>query len=230
MTLSERTAAAIRQRILELTPGYGPADRLYPARLSEDLGVSITPIREALKILEVEGLVSVSPRRGARVSSVSEGELHDLQAVQSGLELLALDIMPDPSLISDVDDLATILADSDAALAVGDLAACRDLSDDFHRRIVSRARNTPLQNLYDLLLRQSLILELYYPRASPDVAASIDEHRRVIQAMKTGDVEKVRAALKRHWQGTGKRLNRIYTTEMAPSERGAPTRGSGSTP
>ena len=68
--LAERTAEVIRQRILTLAPGFQPGDRLYPGKLAELLDVSVTPIREALKLLAAEGLVEFSPRRGASVTAL----------------------------------------------------------------------------------------------------------------------------------------------------------------
>src|SRR5947207_13095747 len=89
-TLPERTAEVIRQRILTLPPGYRPGDRLYPGKIAEDLDVSVTPIREALKLLASEGLVEFSPRRGASVSRYSAAELRDIISVQADLETLAI--------------------------------------------------------------------------------------------------------------------------------------------
>jgi hypothetical protein len=64
-TLATGTADIIRQHILNLSPGFRPVDRLYPLKLAQDLSVSVTPIRAALKLLAAEGLVEFSPRRGA---------------------------------------------------------------------------------------------------------------------------------------------------------------------
>ncbi len=222
-TLPERTAAAIRERVLALQPGFGPGERLYPGRLSKDLGVSVTPIREAFKILEVEGLVSISPRRGAVVANTSPAELREMQAVQAGLEYLAFDLMPDPAAITEADDLAALVAAADEALARGDIAACRNLSNAFHRGMVARSKNGQLQSLYDLLLRQAVIMEIYYPRQFSHVAVSIGEHHTIVGAMRSGRIGDVVEALRAHWAGTTGRLGNLFAA-TGPASRFTPSR------
>src|SRR5450432_2932332 len=88
-TVADRTAEVLRQRILAQTPGFLPGQRLFPVTLADELGVSATPVLQALDRLAANGLVDVIPRRGTYVAQLSMHDLDDLQSVRAGLELLA---------------------------------------------------------------------------------------------------------------------------------------------
>jgi DNA-binding GntR family transcriptional regulator len=208
-TLPERTAEVIRQKILGLAPGYRPADRLYPSRVAADVGVSVTPIREALKVLAVNGFVVFSPRRGVRVVNPSERELRDLMAVQEGLELLALRFAGQSGRQAAVGELQGNVEANNAALERGDIGECRSLSSEFHRRLVAQSLNGPLINLYGSLLNQTRILDLYYPRALADVQAAAEEHRAIVVALRKGFAP-AQDRLTAHWQGTLRRFGQTY--------------------
>jgi DNA-binding GntR family transcriptional regulator len=203
LTLPERTAQLLRARILAQTPGYEPGERLLLARLSADLGVSITPIREALKSLDSDGLVVTTPRLGVRVANPSEQDLLDLLVVQEGMEILALQLAADTA---PIEELREAFVQGLAALEGGDIARCRALSTTFHRHLVRRSGNGPLAELYAVLLARAQILDVFYPRERLDIEASIEEHRRLLDSLERGSRLEVELALRNHWAGTRERL------------------------
>jgi DNA-binding GntR family transcriptional regulator len=175
--------------------------------------VSVTPIREGLKILAGEGLVAISPRHGATVASVSDGELRSLQVVQEGLEHLALDLLGGEWQSDRTEEFEALVVAAEKALGREDIPACRDLSESFHQKLIELSGNSHLMDMYNLVLRKSQIMDLYYPRAIGDIAASIDEHRSLVAAMRTGNVGSVGSILRAHWRGT---VGRLEVTHPRP--------------
>lgn len=211
-TLPERTAQLLRARILAQTPGYEPGERLLLARLSADLGVSITPIREALKSLDGDGLVVTTPRLGVRVANPSEEDLLDLLVVQEGMEVLALQLAADAAPIAGLRDAFDAGV---AALEMGDTARCRVLSTEFHMDLIRRSGNGPLADLYAVLQARAQILDVFYPRERHDIEASIGEHRRLLDSLERGGRLEVELALRNHWAGTRERLRRTLGARAA---------------
>jgi DNA-binding GntR family transcriptional regulator len=209
-TLAERTADLLRHRILTLTPGYEPGDRLYPHRLAQDLGVSVTPIREALKLLAAEWLIEFSPRRGASVVRLSEAELDDLMAVQSGLEALAVRLGGGRLGPEDVDRLTACLDASEEAIARNDIATYRAKDAEFHRLLVAASHSPRLIGLYDVLLQQAQILAIQSPRYLGAMRESFEDHRALVAELALGEGSRAEEAIRAHWERSRERLLRKY--------------------
>lgn len=217
-TLAERSAEMIRARILSLTPGYEPGQRLYPNRLAEDLGVSPTPIREALALLAADGFVVMSPRRGATVFRPTEEEVHDLLKVQEWLELLATRLVSEritgvdrePAGVSLLDGCDRAIVLCERAVDAGDSAAYRSENTRFHRLLIAAGGNLQLTSLYETLLSRSELLSVYFPWLIQDVRHSVEEHRALLAALRQGDVATAEAALREHWSASLERISREY--------------------
>ncbi len=180
-------ADGIRSRIISGKFDLGAA--LSEIALAHEFGVSRTPVREALKQLQTEGLVKIRPRVGTFVSIPSRSEIIELFQMKEILEGAAARIL---ALRGDVPELAllrTNITRSDAALAANDVATYVDLVGEFHQLIVQGAANRKLQAHYTLLMNQ-----LAFPRlvgASLSVpgrfAKSEDEHRHMLEIISTKD-------------------------------------------
>lgn len=181
-------ADGIRSRIIRGELELGTS--LSEAALANEFGVSRTPVREALKQLETEGLVQIRPRVGTFVTVPSRGEIIELFQMKELLEgaaarLLALRGTEAPEFAL----LKRNIQRSDAALAANDVKAYIDLVGEFHELIVEGAGNSKLQAHY-----RTLVNQLAFPRlvsASLSVpgrfAKSEDEHRLMLDILKTGD-------------------------------------------
>lgn len=209
-TLAERTASVIRQRILTLTDGYRPGDRLYPGKLAEDLDVSVTPIREALKLLAAEGLVEFSPRRGASVIHYSAAELRDLVAVQAGLETMAIRFSEGRFSREEIAALRKRLEACERAIARNDLSAYLANDDEFHRLLVAGSRSPRLIALYEGIRKQAVIIEIQNPRYPEAMQESLAEHRLLLDQLSQGDVERCEEAVAAYWEHSRARLCRKY--------------------
>ncbi len=209
-TLATGTAEVIRQHILNLSAGFRPGDRLYPLKLAQDLGVSVTPIREALKLLAAEGLVEFSPRRGASVARLSTEELDDLISVLEGLEMLAVRLNGGQWTDEELAQLEASLDRCEAAIGAGDPSGYRTYDDEFHRRLVAGSHSPRLTSLYGMMLSQAKVVEIQSPRYPDAMGEALAEHRVLVRELAGGEAKRSEKALFEHWERSRGRLLRKY--------------------
>jgi DNA-binding GntR family transcriptional regulator len=150
-TLSERIAMTLSERITDGT--YGPAARLTEAMLAEEFGVSHGPVRDALRMLERAGLVTIMPYRGAQVTEITVQEVKELYQVRAALVgLRARWIAEDPqraTFVAQVEGMVARLEELAAAPDKGDeyFATARELNSTFTENVSNRWLRSMLQGL-----------------------------------------------------------------------------------
>jgi DNA-binding GntR family transcriptional regulator len=187
-------------------------DRAYPggALLSEgeiatEVGVSRTPVREALLRLETEGLVRLYPKRGALVLAVSPQEISDVLETRELVETFTAGRASlDPELIQ---RLTGFLAAMREHTAVTDPREFADADRRFHRTLVAAAGNEILTQLYDSLRDRQLRMARLTAGDPTRTADAIREHGDILEAARSGDRRRLRTAIHRHLQTTGARLH-----------------------
>jgi DNA-binding GntR family transcriptional regulator len=210
-TLGTRTAEEIRRRVLSMAPGFRPGDRLYLHTLAGELGVSTTPVREALNLLAADGLVELLPRRGARVVRPSEDDLDDLVAVRSGLEMLAVRLARGRIDTHEAVQLTEYLESCARAIEANDIPAWHANDESFHRALVAASHSRRLLDLYDTLLAQAqLVMASYTPYHPEMLRESLAEHRELVRQLAKGDARLSEKALSAHWDNSRRRLSRKY--------------------
>ena len=180
----------------ELKPGTA----LSEGALSEQLGISRTPIREALKKLEDEGLVRIVPRRGAFVTDLSAEDVVAIYQLREALECYAVQFVPaygDPAVL---DGLAAEVAQGPAWLESNDVDRINDLDIRLHRFVAQSSHNLLIVRLVDQLLHQVQRLRYMTPSVPGRLVQQMEEHRRIIAGLKSGDVDKAQEALREHLQ------------------------------
>ena len=183
-TLSEQVYRAVRTRIMDgaLAPGSFVREKdLAP------MGVSRTPIREALGRLASEGFLERLPHRGFRVPEESLGNLLELYPIVASLELLAGQLALERFTPEDVARLKAVNGRLAAARDRGDVRAMLDLNTEFHRLISERGGNRRLATLLDDLRSQLIRLELWYYSQPDRTRRSIREHEEIIAAIERDD-------------------------------------------
>ena len=186
----------LRQAILkgELKPG----ERLMEMQLANQLGVSRTPIREAIRKLELEGLVLMIPRRGAVVAKITEKDLRDVLEVRTSLEKLAIELacqrMPDET----ISDLRQALEAFKEALKKEDLTAQAEKDEQFHDVIFKSTGNQRLIQMLNNLREQMYRYRLEYLKDSSAHERLVEEHEAIIQALSVKDKEKAADTIARH--------------------------------
>lgn len=181
-----------------LTGELKPRERLVEKDLAERLGMSRTPIREALRRLEERGLVRILPRRGAVVSDISQADVENIYAVRSYLEMLASQLAVgriDPEGMERVREMET----AHASLAVGgDVRGLMLANDRFHDAIYMAAGNPCLFELIQQLRRQVHAVR-FNAWSRPDrIARSVAEHHQILQALQLRDATRLVERTREH--------------------------------
>src|SRR5205823_359800 len=186
-TTADAVYEALRQSILngELAPGQ----RLRSDALANDLSVSRTPVREALRKLEAEGLVQPL-RSGLVVRQLTEEDLTEVFYLREALEGMAARLAAENATRAEVDELEALVEDMDAAAGRRDVAALRGLTGEFHALVCRASRNKRLiQALTTLLdhVRQVQSSTLFIAGRAAD---AVEEHRSLVRAIARRDPDR----------------------------------------
>lgn len=209
-SLADSIHAAIREGIAEgsLEPGY----RLREVALADHFGVSTTPIREALRRLEHEGLVTSSPRRGASVAPMEWAEMHSLLVVRELLEAHAVRHAADAGPQS-LPLIRETLRQSAKAAAEGDHKTFSRLDIEFHMAVIHLSGNKPLARFAELahvqLQRTRLRTSLGRPGTLEE---SQREHTAMLDAIESGDADAAESSLQAHVQSARKGIARLIAS------------------
>lgn len=186
----------LRQAILkgELEPG----ERLMEIQLAERLGVSRTPIREAIRKLELEGLVLMIPRKGAEVAKISARSLRDVLEVRRALEELAIELACQRMSEEEVGNLQKAQEDFKNAIAEGDAMKIAETDEHYHDVIYEGTQNAKLIQMLNNLREQMYRYRLEYLKDTGSHERLNSEHREIYEGIKKGDKEAVSAAIGTH--------------------------------
>lgn len=186
LPLREVVFKTIRQAILtgELKPG----ERLMEIHLANKLGVSRTPIREAIRQLELEGLVVMVPRKGAQVASITEKSMTDVLEVRLALEKLAVELACKRITYEQKEGLKIVLLEFEKAVETDDASAIARADVDFHDAIFNATGNMRLGQMVNNLAEQMYRFRFEYIKDKGGRQRLIEEHRRIYDAVIKGDV------------------------------------------
>ncbi|MFF3288693.1 GntR family transcriptional regulator [Streptomyces sp. NPDC003023] len=193
---AERVYTHIKQAVLDRR--YEGGTLLTEGELAEAVGVSRTPVREALLKLEVEGLIKLYPKKGALVLAVSAQEIRDVVETRLLVEEFAVrKAVPAPAAL--VARLEELLAQQQRHADAGDLAAFAVSDRCFHAEIVKHAGNDILSKLYDQLRDRQLRMGVAMMQALPDrVSRNYEEHAEILERIKAGDADGAARCVHRH--------------------------------
>ncbi len=194
--LYQEVADRLRERIFrhELAPGQWIDEQ----EVAEQLGISRTPVREALKALAAEGLVTLSPRRGSFVTQISDKDLDDIFAILVLLEGYAARLAAERIGEAERVTLTELHERLEAAYRAGDIDAFFDANQAFHREVQRLSDNPWLLATIDDL-RQKIKLSRHQSLFSRGrLAQSLAEHRALLSALLQGDAERSDALMRDH--------------------------------
>ena len=194
VSLGQRVAEELRRSIL--TNRRRPGDRLIEDRLSEELGVSRIPVREALRVLAGEGLVDVQPRRGASVADVSPEVARDLVEVRATLEGLNARLAARHHNPAIVGELREVLQQGNRAAKSRNVDDLVRLNGEFHDELAEAGRNSILWDIMRTLReRTSLVFAANTARRAQQ---DWDEHSKILAAVIDGDEDLAAMLATRH--------------------------------
>jgi len=175
----------LRERIL--SGDFRPGDRLVEDKLSNDMAVSRIPVREALRALAAEGLVTIEPRRGAYVSVLSDELAYDMVEVRAALEGLNAKLAAQRRDDATVEQLKTILEQGMAAAATDDTALVQALNAKFHETLAGIAGNVVLGDIMKSLRDRTALL--FAPSNMQRTRENWNEHAQILNAVIAGNGE-----------------------------------------
>jgi len=186
----------LRQAILrgELEPG----ERLMEIQLAERLGVSRTPIREAIRKLELEGLVLMIPRKGAEVAKISESNLRDVLEVRRSLEELAIDLACQRMTEEELEELKVTQQKFALAIRNGDAMQIAETDERYHEIIYDSTKNARLVQILNNLREQMYRYRLEYIKDEDKRQVLLVEHERILKAISLRHVQEAKQAIREH--------------------------------
>jgi DNA-binding GntR family transcriptional regulator len=188
-TLSDHVYHVLRARIGRGL--YGAGEFIREQEISVALGVSRTPVREALSRLASEGLLERMPHRGFRVAQEPLRDALELYPILGSLDLLAGRLAFPDFAAGDFAELERINAQLEEAIEAGEPERAVDLNYAFHRYISARTGNSRLATMLDDLRARVRPWELWYFENVEDAEhQSVDEHAEILRAVRAGDVER----------------------------------------
>ncbi|MEH2943525.1 GntR family transcriptional regulator [Lachnospiraceae bacterium KK002] len=179
----------LREAILkgELKPG----ERLMELQLASRLGVSRTPIREAIRMLELEGLAVTMPRKGAEVARMTEKDMEDVLQIRKALDELAVGLACDNMTEESLEQLRAALKNFEESTRSRDVKKIAQADVEFHDTIYQAADNPKLVNMLNNLREQMYRYRVEYLKNDAVYPRLIEEHKKIYEGLRRKDKETV---------------------------------------
>lgn len=195
-TTYEKVCHILREAILK--GDFKPGDRLVQTELADAIGVSRMPVREALRKLEVEGLIEIVPHRGAVVKPFNTEDIREIYALRAQLEKMAVELSAERMTVSDMDQLENLAETMEEA---GDASVFVENNILFHRLLIKRCPWPRLTGFIETLWNG-------FPQQTPhildkQIEKSNLEHRDILEAIKRKDAHHAANLVASHISRTG---------------------------
>ena len=210
--LSEKIAQTIRNNIIKGI--IKPGERLVEPKLSEMLGISRTPIREALRLLEMEGFIDIIPRRGAVVTTLTRKDIDDIFIIKMKLEPLASRLAVDHIEKADLDKMSELAVKMEAGSAKG-VTQLINWNYDFHNIFIYKCHNDRLIRMLEGLQQQFKRATVYSFTTEGRTKKVNEEHENLISAFEKKETDKVEKIVETHvyngWQFIRAQFEEVLT-------------------
>lgn len=214
--IREEVFTMLRQAIL--TGKLQPGDRLVERELAEQLGVSRTPVREALRKLELENLVTHIPRKGVVVSEISRKDVIEIFDIRACLEGLAASLAAQKATRDELQGLRALLNEMEIAASNRDYEELNEIHDEFHRRLFDIADSPRLvqmiNSLSDYISRFTKTGYSIPGRSS----AAMQEHQDLLEALEARDSSRAEKIAGHHVMNTKTVVLRQYEEQVNGSK------------
>jgi DNA-binding GntR family transcriptional regulator len=181
--------------------GYPPGTRLGEAELAEVTGSSRTPVREALRRLQVEGLVEEHPHRGARVPAWTREdleEIYDLRTLLEGFAVQRAATRIRPEELDRMEELCGLIERAARPGAHQDLDTVAELNAEFHGIVRAAAASTRLVTMLNAVVQLPLVVRTFHRYSGDDLARSCAHHRELVAALRRGDALWAQSVMRAH--------------------------------
>lgn len=181
-----------------LTGKIVPGTRMMEVELAEEMGVSRTPIREAIRKLEKEGLVTIEPRRGAYASRISISDMVEILEVRQMMEGMAAGIAAARIMPEQLKKLKEIEEYYSRAVKSGNVEDMIYYDSRFHKQIVAASNNKTLSQLIEPLQEMALRFRYLYYDDFHRASKMPGEHQEIVEAIASGNIQVARDAANKH--------------------------------
>ena len=185
---------AIRKGILK------PGERLMEIQLAEELGVSRTPVREAIRKLELEGYVIMMPRRGTYVANLSIRDVNEVFEIRTSLDSLASGLAAERITDEELERLQRLLVLIGGYIETNNMDKIVETDTEFHDLLYQASRNTRLVGIIFNLREQLTRFRATSMSFPGRLKATLEEHRRIVEAIAQGDVKEAQLAAEDHME------------------------------
>ena len=201
----------LREAILhgELKPG----ERLMEISLANRLGVSRTPVREAIRKLELEGLVIMIPRKGAQVAQITEQDLNDVLEVRLGLEELAMQFACERIDEEHLQEIARAAQDFEDLMEEGDITDLAQADVHFHELIYQATQNQRLIQIINNLREQMYRYRIEYLKDQQVYEKLLSEHEEIIRHIEKGEKDEAARVVSRHIENQAQAVTDVIRTK-----------------
>ncbi len=186
-----------------------PGERLMEIQLAQKLGVSRTPIREAIRKLELEGLVVMIPRKGAEVAHITEKDMRDVLEVRCTLEELAVTLACRNVTDERIEELKAANKVFEAAIISKDVVNIVDADVQFHDIIYAMTDNARLIQIINKLREQMYRYRLEYVKDARTHSILISEHNDIIEQLREKNVDSAKSVVRQHINNQEKGIVRL---------------------
>jgi DNA-binding GntR family transcriptional regulator len=183
-----------------------PGEKLVENNLAKKLGVSRPPIREAFRLLQKDGLVTVFPRRGAYVSQVTAKDAEDIYAIRAYLEPLAVHLSLRHFKKNDFSFFERLLKEMEVAVEENDFDTFRKLNNKFHNKFFEKTNNPKLNQLYEMFGKQIERFRSTAYRVPIRLKRSLHEHQMIYTALRNQDLPLTEILVRDHIENAGNDL------------------------
>ncbi len=194
--LRELVLEAIREAIIN--GALKPRERLMEIQLAEELGVSRTPVREALRKLELEGFIVMVPRKGAYVADLSIKDVADVFEIRIALEGLAAALAAERITDEELELMERHLVEKAEAISKHDMVKLVEVDTSFHEALYGASRNDRLITIINNLREQIQRFRTSSLAMPGRMKQSLDEHRSIVEAIQSRDIALARQAAQEH--------------------------------
>ena len=209
LTFADRAYAALKDVILGLDIYDGPGEiRLDERRLASDLGISRTPVREAMAQLEREGFVRSVPRRGIYVVRKTKAEVTELITAWAALESMAARLITQNASDQEIAKLRAMFATFENGRLHANLDEYSEVNIEFHQTIIRLSRNGILIDLAENLFAHMRMIRRKTIGERDRADRSIRDHMNIIQAIEARDTERAEALVRDHALGLAEHVAR----------------------
>lgn len=175
-----------------------PGSKLNEREVCERLGISRTPLREAMKVLASEGLIEIVPNRGAFVSKMDEAEINDTFELMSGLEAMSGELAAERITAAEIAEIKALHAAMLVCRAENDLPGYYSRNQTIHNKINAAAGNAVLRQVYLSVNRRLLALRFKSNFREDKWDRAVREHEEMIEALEAHDGKRLGTILRQH--------------------------------